>query len=301
MQRIPEARKQAILARISGPDREPMKVVATEEGVSEATLDHWRRQARLESDAPPGEEDAAEGWSSRDKFQAVLETASLHGSELAEYCRQRGLAPESIDRWRAACARANNPENTRRREQRERMRELAGELRRKEQALAEAEARLKRQKPQLGGRGRLTSVAARRELLSAVDTAIAAGATQTRCVEVLGLSDRTLQRWRLHPEDAPDGRTTAVHIPPNTLSEEKRAEVLRLCNLPENASKPLSQIVAELADEGIYLASESTFYRILRRAGQPRQRSRARAPRSSPPPSSGGASDPPEGGSGDSP
>jgi transposase InsO family protein len=109
---------------------------------------------------------------------------------------------------------------------------------------------------------------------------MAEGARQSRCAEVLGLSERTLQRWRRNDEEEPDGRTRAVRpVPGNALSEEERAEVLRQCNRPENASKPPAQIVVELADQGIYLASESTFYRILRSEGQQHHRGRARAPR----------------------
>jgi putative transposase len=56
-------------------------------------------------------------------------------------------------------------------------------------------------------------------------------------------------------------------------------EILRVCNLPENAAKPPAQIVVSLADQGIYLASESTFYRILKKHKQAKHRGKARAPK----------------------
>lgn len=114
-----------------------------------------------------------------------------------------------------------------------------------------------------------------------VNEAMQQGARQHKCAEVLGLSLRTLKRWRVSlRRNRPDGRPTAVHpTPRNALSREEQAEVLRVCNTPENASKPPAQIVVELADQGLYLASESTFYRILRKAHQQHHRGRARAPR----------------------
>lgn len=108
-----------------------------------------------------------------------------------------------------------------------------------------------------------------------------AGARQSKCAEVLGLSLRTLKRWRAGlAHDRADGRPRAVRpAPANALSAQERAEVLRQCNTPANASKPPAQIVVELADTGIYIASESSFHRILRQARQQHHRGRARAPR----------------------
>ena len=57
---------------------------------------------------------------------------------------------------------------------------------------------------------------------------MAEGVRQSRCAEVLGLSERTLQRWRRNNEEEPDGRTRAVRpAPANALSTEERAEILR--------------------------------------------------------------------------
>jgi len=90
-----------------------------------------------------------DGWSSRDKFNAVLETATLSEEELAEYCRRRGLYPEQIEQWRLSCEQANDrAEATAQRqadsikEERKRNRKLAQELKRKEAALAETAALL---------------------------------------------------------------------------------------------------------------------------------------------------------------
>lgn len=85
---------------------------------------------------------------------------------------------------------------------------------------------------------------------------------------------RTIQRWRERPAD---GRPTALRPEPrNKLSALERQAVLSLCNQPEFASLPPSQIVPRLADQGRYLASEATFYRLLKAQGQQHHRGRAR-------------------------
>lgn len=114
-----------------------------------------------------------------------------------------------------------------------------------------------------------------------MDEAMNAGARQSKCAATLGLSLRTLKRWRTAAHDnRPDGRPmTKRPKPRHALSAEERKRVLEQCNSPDNASKPPAQIVVELADEGTYIASESSFYRILRQARQQHHRGRARAPR----------------------
>jgi putative transposase len=109
-----------------------------------------------------------------------------------------------------------------------------------------------------------------------IDEAVRQGARLSRACEQLGLSARSVQRWRVSPQD---GRTQAKRAPPpNKLSEAERQAVLEVANRPCYASLTPHQIVPRLADEGIYLASESTFYRLLREAGQAQHRGRARAP-----------------------
>lgn len=103
---------------------------------------------------------------------------------------------------------------------------------------------------------------------------------------VAGLSIRTIQRWTKQCEVTVDGRTTAIKSPRNRLSDNERQEILRVCSNERYASLPPNQIVPRLADEGIYLASESTMYRILRSAGQLKHRGKAKAPRKVPMPTS---------------
>ena len=72
----------------------------------------------------------------------------------------------------------------------------------------------------------------------------------------------------------------------NKLSEEEVQRILAVCNQPEYANLPPSQIVPCLLDKGLYHASESSFYRILRNAKQLNHRGRAKAPKKSAKPTS---------------
>ncbi len=149
MKRYPPERKQAVLSKMAGPDRKSIPEISREEGISEPTLYAWRNQARREGRLMPDADDSPEGWSSRDKFNAVLETAALNEQSLAEYCRRKGLYPEQIARWKEACVQANDWDRTenatlarQRREDRQRLQQQEKELRRKDKALAEAAALL---------------------------------------------------------------------------------------------------------------------------------------------------------------
>ena len=99
----PDERKEAVLAKMMPPHNRTVADVAKEEGISTATLYNWRKEAREQGRLLPEHSSEPEGWSARDKFNAVLETAALSESELAEYCRRRGLYPEQVRRWRSAC------------------------------------------------------------------------------------------------------------------------------------------------------------------------------------------------------
>ena len=105
------------------------------------------------------------------------------------------------------------------------------------------------------------------------------GARLEQACEVVGICLRTYRRWTRPGEVKADGRPLAVRpLPANRLSDEERAQILRVCNEPRFASLPPSQIVPRLADEGRYLASESSFYRVLHAAGQQHHRGHAAAP-----------------------
>jgi len=119
-----------------------------------------------------------------------------------------------------------------------------------------------------------------------VGVAHAAGARLHLACEVAGIDLRTLQRWKAHEGlTAGDGRPQAARpLPSHALSDGERAELVRVANEPRFAAVPPARIVPMLADDGVYLASESTFSRVLRDEGQAVHRGRAKKPRAVRPP-----------------
>ena len=113
-----------------------------------------------------------------------------------------------------------------------------------------------------------------------------AGARLRLACETAGIELRTLQRWKAHDGlTAGDGRPHAVRpMPSHALSPAERAQLLAVANEPRFAAVPPARIVPMLADEGVYLASESSFSRVLREHGQNVHRGRAKAPKASRPP-----------------
>ena len=105
-----------------------------------------------------------------------------------------------------------------------------------------------------------------------------AGARQTKICEVLGVALRTWQRWK-NSNSLEDGRIYNNNSPANKLNEFEMQRILKIANEPRFANLPPKKIVPMLADEGIYIASESSFYRILKSADQLKHRNKSRAAR----------------------
>jgi len=126
----------------------------------------------------------------------------------------------------------------------------------------------------------MTSVSERRKLVSYIAEAEKAGARRAPACREVGISIRTLQRWTEDGSVKADGRPEATRpAPPNKLTEAERKAIVAVCNEPGFSSLPPSQIVPKLADRGEYIASESSFYRVLKAVGQRNHRGRAQAPR----------------------
>jgi transposase len=152
MRRYSEAVKADVRRRMSPPQRQSVAQISAELGIHIVTLYNWRKAWRLQGEVVPASEKDPEGWGATDKFTVVLETAGLNATELSAYCRERGLYPEQVERWRQASQDANEKpvltlkeqkelERLRAQDQKE-IKRLKQELRRKEKALAEAAALL---------------------------------------------------------------------------------------------------------------------------------------------------------------
>lgn len=133
-----------------------------------------------------------------------------------------------------------------------------------------------------GSRGKLIHESLRKTALTLINEAVEAGASLVLACAEVGICRRTHDRWRgqVRLQGSCLDRRTLQKSPliacQRRLTDEEREEVLRTCNSERFASKPPSQIVPILAEEGIYLCSEATMYRILKEAKQGEKRGRAR-------------------------
>ncbi|QNO15361.1 IS3 family transposase [Alkalicella caledoniensis] len=275
-----------VLKRLEPPSSETVNDLSEELGIPSSTIYTWvkRSNGSLRKQKPKDK------WTSKDKFHVVLETATLSELQLAEYCRRKGLYVEEVKAWKEQCLNANNEpvEDTKKikselKEEKIKAKELEKELRMKEKALAETAALLvlrKKANANLGGpRGRLISDSDRVEAVKLIKEAVDSGARLRPACAELNISDRTYQRWSKGNEVKKDQRPLAQRpVPKNKLSDEERSIILDTVNSPEYADLPPSQIVPKLANEGKYLASESTIYRILREEKMNAHRSKTKEP-----------------------
>ena len=113
----------------------------------------------------------------------------------------------------------------------------------------------------------MISASDRQKSLSLIDEAVAHGAHLFKACELLGITERTYFRWKSllqRTGNLADLRPSAERpAPANKLTEDEEHEILSVLNSPEFADASPRQVVPRLADQGIYVGSESTMYRLL--------------------------------------
>jgi len=128
----------------------------------------------------------------------------------------------------------------------------------------------------------MTKPELRKKVVDLIAEAVNSGARLFIACKEVEISTRTYKRWIEAYEETGehiDKRTIAIHPEPhNKLSKEEKQGIINIVNLPEFSSLPPSQIVPILADRGIYLASESTIYRVLREYNEQHHRGRSKEP-----------------------
>ena len=142
----PKELKESIFKRLAPPNAEKVPDIARETNIPTNTLYTWRSKVMKNN---PTSNKKSSKWSSSDKFQAVLETASLSELETAKYCREKGIHVEKLKSWIKQCQNANENKfedpkklkNNLKKEQ-NKSKELKKELREKEKALTETAALL---------------------------------------------------------------------------------------------------------------------------------------------------------------
>ena len=140
--------REAVRLRMSPPNRESVAEIARDTGVTAQTIYNWRSQWQKQGQLVPATSKPPEQWSAADKLAAVIQAAGLSGTELGSFCRERGLYPKQVARWRQAAEDANGPSAPSMADQRElqrknqeqarEIRRLQRELDKKEKALTEA-------------------------------------------------------------------------------------------------------------------------------------------------------------------
>jgi putative transposase len=133
----------------------------------------------------------------------------------------------------------------------------------------------------------MTRLEDRQILLHALEEARAAGARLAPACALAGIDPRTAQRWQTGDGLARGDRRPDADrpTPSHALTAAERARIIAVANEPRFAETPPARIVPALADEGTFIASEASFHRVLRAAGQMNRRGRARPARPSRPPS----------------
>ena len=140
-------RKDAVIKKMLPPTSRTVKQLHADENIALSTLYKWQAECRqngsLQSDT------SLPDWDSKRKFTAVLAVASMTEAEKSAYCREHGIYPEYIERWKKSCENANDWDRSRNIEmqkklslERAKTKDLDKQLQRKEKALAEAAALL---------------------------------------------------------------------------------------------------------------------------------------------------------------
>jgi transposase len=141
MARYGQAFMDKAVARLLPPESAPLEVVSLEMGVGVGTLERWRDKAQ----SMPAR---GRAWTAGARLEAVITTAALSESAKSAWCREHGVYPGELDKWRASCTTAlGDPEDVRAspqatRASAKRIKELERDLLRKDRALAETAALL---------------------------------------------------------------------------------------------------------------------------------------------------------------
>ena len=126
----------------------------------------------------------------------------------------------------------------------------------------------------------MISLQDRQNCIELIQEAVTTGAALNKACNLLNVHQKTYRRWVKIGTVQSDSRPNAKRPEPgNRLAEEERELIIAISNGPKYKALPPSQIVPKLADEGIYIASESTFYRVLKAAKQWQHRGKSLAPK----------------------
>ena len=136
--------RASMVQKLSGPDSRSATALAEEVGVPQSTLSRWLREyGRIAATGGTmSSKKRPRNWTAKQKLEAVIEYERLDEEERGRYLRGKGLYSVDVERWREEIEQALEKKPNKKDPKDQRIRQLEGELRRKEKALAETAALL---------------------------------------------------------------------------------------------------------------------------------------------------------------
>jgi hypothetical protein len=175
------------------------------------------------------------------KLRIIGESIGLEGDALPAYCNANGVTVDELPSRRDLALTGielseRDGLGVTRKEHDQKVAQLEKELRRKNDALAEAAALIVLQKKNIGPLGRRKVNASDRVMiLAAIDEAVESGARQWKACQTIGLCERRLRRWRTTPEDA---RTGGYRASAQQLCEKETLSIIAEVERPDRAICP---------------------------------------------------------------
>jgi len=149
-----EGFKKRMIEKLTGPHAKTATALSGEAGISQPTLSRWLREAgsvkrempRDDAREAPAPTKRPEDWTAEEKWALVTEAATVSEAELGALLRRKGVHEAQLVEWRAAALaglqRPSRGERKAAHREKQQIRALERELRRKDKALAEAAALL---------------------------------------------------------------------------------------------------------------------------------------------------------------
>lgn len=139
-----ETLKESMIKKMTGPGARSATALSEEVGIPQSTLSRWLRNYGTLSVLEDGMSSTKrpQNWSTEEKMKAVLAYEAMDEEERGTYLRKKGLYSVDIKRWRAEMLAGLDKKPNKKDPKDRRIRDLEGELRRKEKALAETAALL---------------------------------------------------------------------------------------------------------------------------------------------------------------
>jgi transposase-like protein len=138
--------KEQVVRKMMPPHSQSVAKLSRDTGIAQPTLYAWRNKYRAQGEVVPAKSSKPDEWGWKAKAAALLKTETMNEAEKAEFCRQNGLYVEQLEGWQEAFEVAdgwNEPVTKAEiNSEKQKVKKLEKELRRKDKALAEAAALL---------------------------------------------------------------------------------------------------------------------------------------------------------------